>query len=38
MKSEIHQAVKLVFTYTPSWTVATILLIILLGILPQFLL
>ncbi len=36
MKYETHRAVKLVFTYTPGWTAVSILLIVLLGILPQF--
>ena len=34
MKSDIRRAVQLVFTHTPGWTVAIILLIVILGLLP----
>jgi len=34
MRSDIFRAVKLVFTYTPYWTIAGIILVIILGLLP----
>ncbi|HOX36061.1 MAG TPA: ABC transporter ATP-binding protein [Methanoregulaceae archaeon] len=34
MRSDIYRAIRLVFSYTPRWTVASIVLVFILGVLP----